>query len=186
MALITTFLTPQQLRAHQERLVTIYRQAFCAPPYSKSEYEVSDFAQSLQHHVERADFKMVVAWENKPDKIVGFAYGYANTPDQLFHTEVAKVIQSDIVTHWLLTSFRLVQMAVAPEAQGQGIGGELHDHLLSSLPYKRAVLATMAAETNAYAMYRKRGWRVLLDEIFFPEVPRPYRVMGLELADLRR
>jgi GNAT superfamily N-acetyltransferase len=178
-------LTPQQIKVHQDRFVTIYRHAFHAPPYSKGEREVSDFAQSLGHHVENEGFQMVVAFEKETDEIVGFAYGYAHTPEQLFHQEVAKVIRPDIVTDWLLNSFRLVEMAVMPSAQGRGIGGGLHHHLLSGVPYQKAVLATMAAETNAYRMYRQRGWRVLLDEIFFPGVSRPYRIMGLELTGLR-
>jgi hypothetical protein len=183
--MITGSLTPQQIKAHQDRFVTIYRHAFRAPPYSKGEREIIDFAQSLGPHVENEGFQMVVAFEKETDEIVGFAYGYANTPDQLFHKEVTKVIHSDIVTDWLLNSFRLVEMAVVPYAQGQGIGGGLHNHLLSGVPYEKAVLATMATETNAYRMYRIRGWRVLLDEIFFPRVSRPYRIMGLDLTRLR-
>ncbi|UCC76215.1 MAG: GNAT family N-acetyltransferase, partial [Anaerolineales bacterium] len=76
-----------------------------------------------------------------------------------------------------------VEMAVKPETQKRGIGGLLHDHLLTGLSYQKAVLSTMAAETNAYAMYRKRGWRVLLDNLHFPGVARPYRIMGLELGE---
>jgi hypothetical protein len=58
----------------------------------------------------------------------------------------------------------------------------LYDHLLRGLSYQKAVLSTMAAETNAYSMYHKRGWKVLLDDFFFPGVARPYRIMGLELS----
>jgi GNAT superfamily N-acetyltransferase len=178
-------LTPQQIKAHQDRFATIYRHAFCLPPYRKEEDEVVDFVQSLPSHVEQAGFQMVVAFENEPAEMVGFAYGYANRPEHLFHTEVTKHIQPDLGRAWLLNSFRLVEMAVMPYAQGQGIGGRLHHHLLRGLPYEKAVLATMAAETKAYRMYRKRGWRVLLEEIFFPNVPRRYRVMGLDLAGVR-
>jgi GNAT superfamily N-acetyltransferase len=86
------------------------------------------------------------------------------------------------VTEWLVGSYRLVEMAVAPEAQGQGIGGLLHDRLLRGVSYRRAMLSTMAAETNAYWLYRKRGWRVLVDDFVFLGVARHCRVMGLELG----
>jgi len=183
MVEITNSLTPRQIYTYKNQFVTIYRRAFKAPPYSKEESEVVEFAHFLPHHVEKAGFQMVVAIETQSDEIVGFAYGYANTPDQQFHQEVAKVINPDLVRAWLLNSFRVVEMAVTPSAQGQGIGGALHDHLLSRVPYEKAILATMAAETNAYELYRKRGWQILLEEIRFPNVFRPYRVMGLELVD---
>ena len=82
-----------------------------------------------------------------------------------------------------MNSFQFAEIAVAPKAQGQGIGGLLHDHLLNGLPYQKAVLSTMAAETNAYWMYHKRGWEILVEEMVFPGVARPYRIMGLELGE---
>lgn len=182
MVKITKSLTLQQIQSHRNQFVNIYREAFSAPPYCKKEDEVFDFAQSLPHHVEKAGFEMAVAFEKQSEAIIGFAYGYTNRPDELFQQEVAKAVHPDSVRDWLVNSFRLVEMAVRPDAQGQGIGGALHDSLLRGLSYEKAVLATMAAETKAYKLYRKRGWRVLLEEIYFPNVPRPYRIMGFELA----
>jgi GNAT superfamily N-acetyltransferase len=163
-------------------LITIYRDAFSVPPYGKKEKEVLDFARSFPQHVKREGFRIAVALE-ETEQVLGFAYGYTNTPDQLWHEKVAQVLPSQVVAEWLPGSFRLVEMAVAPKVQGQGIGGLLHDRLLSDLPCRKAVLSTLAAETNAYRMYRKRGWGVLLEEIFFPGVVRPYRIMGLELLE---
>ena len=183
MVVIASSLTNQQMEAYQGQMLTIYRDAFVAPPYCKGEEEVADFAQSLPQHVNREGFRMVVTLEGKPDQIVGFAYGYANTPDQWWHAEAARAAQPSLVTEWLTNSFRLVEIAVTPEVQGQGVGGLLHDQLLSQLPYRKAVLSTLAAETNAYWMYRKRGWEVLLEGILFPGVTRPYRIMGLELIE---
>ena len=183
MVVVVHSLTNQQVEAFQAQLVTIYRDAFSMSPYGKEEAEVVDFAQSLPRHVEKEGFRIVVALEDRTKHAVGFGYGYANTPDQLWYAEVAKAVQPWMVAEWLTGSFRLVEMAVTPEEQGQGIGGLLHDHLLKGLSYQKAVLSTMAAETNAYSMYHKRGWRVLLDNFFFPGVARPYRIMGLELSE---
>jgi GNAT superfamily N-acetyltransferase len=178
-------LTDQQAEALQDRIVSIYRDAFSAQPYCRGEEEVEDFARSLPQHVKREGFCITVALDRRTDEVVGFAYGHANTPDQWWHVQVAKVIDSRIATEWLSNSFRLAEIAVIPKAQGQGTGGLLHDHLLGRLPYQKAVLSTMAAETNAYRMYLKRGWVVLLNEICFPGVARPYRIMGLDLGQFR-
>jgi GNAT superfamily N-acetyltransferase len=182
MIVVFHYLTNRQVEAFQDQLVTIYRDAFSSSPYCKEEAGVVDFAQSLPRHLEKEGFRIAVKLENQTKRAVGFAYGYANTPDQLWYEEVAKAVQPWIVTEWLTGSFRLVEMAVTPKAQGQGIGGLLHDHLLRGLSYQKAVLSTMAAQTSAHSMYHKRGWQVLLDDLFFPGVARPYRIMGLELS----
>jgi GNAT superfamily N-acetyltransferase len=185
MVVVVHSLSNQQAEAFQDQLITIYRDCFSISPYCKKEAEIVDFAQSLPRHVEKEGFRIVVALEDQTERVVGFAYGYANTPDQLWYEQVAKVARPWLVTEWLTGSFRLVEMAVSPEAQGQGIGGLLHDHLLRGLSYQKAVLSTMAAETNAYWMYHKRGWTVLLDGFCFPGVARPYRIMGRELRGKR-
>jgi GNAT superfamily N-acetyltransferase len=182
MVVITDSLANRQVEMLLGQLVTIYRDAFSSSPYCKKEAEVVDFAQSLPRHVEKEGFRIVVALEDRTEQAVGFAYGYANTPDQFWYEEVAKAVEPWMVMEWLTDSFRLVEMAVTPEAQGQGTGGLLHDYLLREQSYQKAVLSTMAAETSAYWMYHKRGWGVLLDSFFFPGVTRPYRIMGLELS----
>jgi GNAT superfamily N-acetyltransferase len=182
MAIVVDSLTSQEVDIFLGQLVTIYRDAFSRTPYCKEETEVVDFAQSLPRHMEKEGFRIVVAFEDRTEQAVGFAYGLANTPDQVWYEEVAKAAEPWMVNEWLADSFRLVEMAVTPEAQGQGVGGLLHDHLLKKQPYQKAVLSTIAAETSAYWMYHKRGWRVLLDSFFFPGVTRPYRIMGLELS----
>jgi GNAT superfamily N-acetyltransferase len=183
MVVVIHSLTDEQVEEYQDQLVSVYRDAFRTPPYCKEEAEVVDFAQSLPQHVQKEGFRIVVALEVPTEQVVGFAYGYANTPDQFWHGQVAKAVGPRTVTEWLTDSYRLVEMAVAPEAQGQGIGGLLHDHLLRGLAYQKAVLSTMAAEMNAYWLYHKRGWKVLLDDFSFPGVARPYRIMGLEVGN---
>jgi GNAT superfamily N-acetyltransferase len=161
--------------------VAVYRDAFRALPYAKGEDEVVAFARLLPEHGARAGFRLIVAREESSDEVVGFAYGHENAPGQGWHEVVAPLAPPKMVSEWLIGSFRLAEMAVLTRAQGRGIGGLLHDRLLAGLAYERAVLSTMAAETNAYRLYRKRGWRVLLDDFLVPGLPRPYRVMGLKL-----
>ena len=90
MIMITKSLTSQQIKAHQDQFVAIYRRAFRAPPYSKGEFEVVDFAQSFRGHVEKEGFQMAVAFEDETDEMVGFAYGYANTRINCFTKKLRK------------------------------------------------------------------------------------------------
>jgi hypothetical protein len=80
-----------------------------------------------------------------------------------------------------LDAYQLVEIAVKPTAQGQGIGGRLHDSLLSGLPYQTALLSTLHAETIAYQMYLSRGWKPLIGNFHFPGVSRTYIIMGRKL-----
>jgi len=173
----------QQVVKFQDQLVTIYRDAFRRPPYGKDESEVIDFAHTLPGHVGLPGFRMVVALEKQKGRALGFAYGFGNSPDHFWYREAAKVLPLAVVEEWMAGGFRLVEIAVTPESQGQGIGGRLHDRLLRGQPYQRATLLTMAADTVAFKMYIKRGWKRLLEQIFFPGFARPYCLMGLEIGE---
>jgi GNAT superfamily N-acetyltransferase len=163
----------RQVAAVLGRLVAVYRDAFSALPYTKGEDEAAAFARFLPEHAGREGFRLVVAEEEGRGDLVGFAYGHENASGQGWHEVVARSASPQLVAAWLTSSFRLAEMAVVTRAQGRGIGGRLHDCLLAGLPYRRAVLSTMAAETNAYRLYRKRGWQVLLDGLQVPGLPRP-------------
>ncbi len=183
MAVIVRSLANHQVGAIQDQLVAIYRAAFKAPPYCKGQDEVLEFARSLPQNLKRDDFRLVVAAENETDTLLGFCFGYKITPDLMWPKVVAKAVRPQIAAEWLVNSYQLVEMAVRPNFQGQGIGGLLHDRLLEGLSYRRAVLLTMAAESNATWMYHKRGWRVLLEAILFPGLARPYQLMGLKIDE---
>jgi ribosomal protein S18 acetylase RimI-like enzyme len=182
VAIDLALLTGPQVQARMEQIVSVYRESFRALPYGKQETEVLDFAASLPEHLCREGFRFVAATGGAPESIVGFAYGYQSLPGQFWHENAVKAMGDQLAHEWLTQSFQLVEIAVAPKFQGQGIGGRLHDHLLVDLPYRKAVLSTMRAQTVAHWLYRRRGWQVLVEDMRFPKVDRPYRLMGLDLA----
>jgi len=184
MILLVTPSAKEQLIKYREQMITIYRDAFSLPPYNKKEDEIKEFADFLPHVTDKEGFQLIVALVEETGSAVGFAYGYSNKTDPLFRREAAKVMPSEMADEWLNDYFRLVEIAVSPMFQGQGIGGLLHDEIIKKVNVTRAILATMAAETTAYQMYRSRGWITLIDNINFPVAPRPYRVMGLHLNDI--
>lgn len=161
-------------------MVEIYRQAFTPPPYNKGEEEVIYFENTLPEHAQRADFRLTAALEE--ERLLGFAYGYTSAPGQYWQVVVRRRLTPELAAFWLSNAFQLAEMALLPAWQGQGIGGALHDRILEGLPHRTAVLSTMAAETNAFHLYRGRGWQVLVEEFTPPGMARAYRVMGLMLA----
>jgi GNAT superfamily N-acetyltransferase len=175
------FLKDQQIEVCRDRIVQVYQDAFGVPPYSKQEAQVLDFARSFPKHIHREGFRLVTALEDSCERMAGFAYGYLEVPGQGWYESVVKALPQEMAAAWLVNSFRLVEIAVTSQMQGQGIGGLLHDQLLTGLLCRKAVLSTMQAETAAYQLYSRRGWIVLLDNFSFPGVARPYWIMGLDL-----
>ncbi len=175
------FLTPRQVETAQPELREIYRQAFAPPPYGREEAVAASFADSLLRQTGLAGFRCAVAQEAVTQRLLGFAYGYTSTAGQWWHDHVARAMSPEQAQHWLLGAFELVEFAVLPEAQGRGLGSQLHDRLLDGLRYRTAVLSTLQAETVALKLYRKRGWVDLVDGYYFPGGSKPYRIMGLEL-----
>ncbi|MDX1613535.1 MAG: GNAT family N-acetyltransferase [Candidatus Promineifilaceae bacterium] len=166
------------------RLRAIYQSAFAGPPYYKTRRHGANFINSLAKHRRQPAFRFLLATTTGPagqTQSVGFSYGYLSRPGQWWHNSVLPRLADDQAALWLTDSFKLAELAVMPRYQGYGYGSALHDQLLQDLPSTRAVLSTIAADTVARRLYRKRGWVTLLPRFFFPGVNLPYEIMGLEL-----
>ena len=172
-------------------LLDIYRSVFTGPPYRESEATVRQFGRALTEHVSRPGFKFVVALAgngaasaNRPaEDVAGFAYGYTSRPGQWWYDAVTNRLDQAVNATWMDDPFEVVELAVRPSYQGQGIGGRLHDALLQGLPHRTAVLSTAATETAAMHLYRKRGWVILSETFTFPGGDVPYVIMGLRLRE---
>jgi ribosomal protein S18 acetylase RimI-like enzyme len=173
--------SPNDLSPLKADLVSIYREAFQAPPYEKSRAEIDEFMHFLPIHAAQPGFRLLLAIESETQKVIGFTYGRSVTARLPWNDLVKPSLRSADLSKWLKDAYQVVEMAVHPEAQGQGVGSQLHDRLLKDLSHRRAVLSTMTAETPASRLYLRKGWKVLVDELVVPDVPRPYCVMGLDL-----
>lgn len=175
---------PDDLETHKTDLLEVYREAFQAPPYSKSSGEIDDFLRYLPIHAAQPGFRLVIAVEVQTGKTVGFSYGRTVTTRIPWYELVMKPLRAEGLDDWLKNAYQVAEMAVIPAAQGQGVGSRLHDALLEGLSHRRAVLTTMSTNSAAYQLYRHKGWTVLLDELVVPGYPRAYCVMGLELTEV--
>jgi len=94
-------------------------------------------------------------------------------PDECFVAERGRTVQGFILCRSLAGLRATVEeLAVAPECQQQGVGGELMDHVLDG--YRRrgltAVELVAHRRSPAWGFYRRRGFRE----------SRDYRLMRLE------
>jgi ribosomal protein S18 acetylase RimI-like enzyme len=171
---------PEALRLLPE-VADVYGAAFAAPPYSRTDADVANFAATFRRHGQRREFRMLGA-RAPGGPLLGFSYGYTAEPNQWWYDVVARALSREARAYWLRDAFELVELAVDPAAQGQGLGGRLHDDLLRGLPHHTAVLSTAQAETAGQRLYRKRGWEVLLPHFVFPGGSMPFLIMGLDLS----
>jgi ribosomal protein S18 acetylase RimI-like enzyme len=176
-------LTPEQALKEQAGLMSVYGEAFAAPPYSRTEIDVSTFSNTFARHAGREGFRCFVARENPAGSIAGFVYGYTSKPGQWWHDLVNREMNNGQAERWLENAFEIVELAVHPRLQGKGAGGKLHDCILDGLSYRTGLLSTMQVETVALKLYRKRGWVTLLNDFYFPGTPKPYQIMGLDLKE---
>ena len=167
------------------QILNVYWEAFSQPPYNRDQADVISFQESFKRHMQRSGFRCMAAWDPDPTRLAGFAYGYSSAPGQWWHELVKSTLQSRLgqeqASFWLGDTFELVELAVRPAWQGQGIGGRLHDLLLEGLPHRTALLSTLKAETSALHLYHKRGWVTLIDEFYYSSIRKPYRIMGFRL-----
>ena len=171
-----------EARQYFDQMADVYADAFAQAPYFESLGDLLVFSGRLPFHARWQGFKCVIARsETDHDRIIGFGYGVASQLDTWWHDQVAVKMSRDMADEWLSDCFEFVELAVYPAYQGLGIGGKLHNALLSGVRQRTAVLSTPQVETNALYLYRKRGWIPLLENFNFPGFDMNYCIMGLQL-----
>ena len=178
-------LAPQEIAAQSKALADIYRAVFTIPPYRETENDALMFPARVARHSAKPGFQCLLARDTTRDQIIGLAYGYAAQPGDWWFTQIARVLSTPTDLRWLEDSFHLAELAVIPEWQGQGIGGNLHDTLLRAVTHRHALLSTAQSEGRAMQLYRARGWNVLCEKFIFPGTAVEYVVMVCVVKNLK-
>jgi ribosomal protein S18 acetylase RimI-like enzyme len=135
----------------------------------------------VPRHLERAGFRFV-AEHDESGRLAGIAYGYRGSAGEWWHDLVSGAMDEDARARWLGPGhFEFVELAVRPDLRRRGIGGRLHDTLLTGLDAPNAVLSTEVENEPATALYLGRGWEVVVPEIDFGPGYPPFLVMGRNL-----
>jgi len=112
-------------------------------------------------------------------RLVGFGFGVRSLPGNWWHDRVAEQVGSEHPA--LRGAWCLVDLAVAPEERGRGIGGALMEALLAAQPCPRALLSTEVANAGARRLYVRHGWTYLHPGFVFVEGNPAYTIMRREL-----
>lgn len=111
---------------------------------------------------------------------VGYGFGVRSEPGNWWHDTVAEQVGADNPA--LHDAWCLVNLAVAEEERGKGIGALLLSRLLAAQPCPRALLSTEAPNKTARHFYERRGWTTLHKGFAFKEGDQPFTVMRRELG----
>ena len=113
-------------------------------------------------------------------RLAGFGFGVRSLPGNWWHDKVAEQVGPEHPA--LRDAWCLVDLAVAREERGRGIGGALMETLLAAQPCPRALLSTEVENTIARRLYERHGWTYLHPGFVFVEGNPAYAIMRRELA----
>lgn len=160
-----------------ESAINCYTEAFSLPPYSDPNRgkEVLTRLQTTHKHIE--GFRAFIAIKSTvKQKAIGLCYGYKSQSGQWWHDTVRRQLDNSLIPTWFDAAYELVEIAVLPSEQGQGIGTQLIDSLLANRPEPGCLLSTRI-DSRAHQLYERLGFSVL-GEIKFTDLNTPYYVMG--------
>lgn len=169
------------LRAFEARdsVVDVYRSVYSLPPYNEPESRIQSFSTSWESRTKKSGFVFAGA-TNAAEKLVGMAYGWRSIPEDSWYKKLSEAL-GDASSNWLSDNFEFYDLAVAPSAQGLGIGRELTKDLFGNVKAKTAILLTHQTTTLASQMYLRNGW-IQLKENLEVSPGQFYRIMGKNLC----
>ncbi len=131
---------------------------------------------SFARYASHPDFRGFVAIDG--GNVIGFGFGARSRPGGVWHDQVAAHLGTDHPA--LREAWRLVELAVAAEHRGRGIGAGLYDALFGAQPCPRALLSTYVTNHRARAMYAERGWYCIDPVFHFRHTASPYVILANE------
>ena len=161
-----------------EGAIRVYGDAFAEPPYSDPDRGAEIRTRVQEVHCVRRGFHAYAAVE-PPDQVIGMIYGYHGAPGQWWHDTVVRAIGPRTAAEWLADSYELVEVAVEPKHQGEGVGSALIRQLLDGRTERTCVLSTRT-DSEAHYLYRRLGFEVIT-EMTFAVRGAPFYVMGKRL-----
>ncbi len=141
-----------------EPICELYDRAFSQPPFRWTDEESGHHRELLASLRQEPSFGIVTA-HTSAGQLAGFGYGYALRPDTRWWQNFLRPLPDDLTEEWPRRTFALIDLAVAEDRRGHGLGRRLTEILLASRPEQRATLSVQPTATDTQAFYVHLGWR---------------------------
>lgn len=140
---------------HADAVWTLYDAVF-----GDAESRESWRADLFDRHRGREAYRLATAYDGS--SLLGFGWCFVGERGQYWPDLVVRTLPVEITDGWVGGHLEVVELAVAPEARGRGVGGGLLDLMTATRGERRGLLGTSADEDDpAVRLYRSRGWRRL-------------------------
>jgi ribosomal protein S18 acetylase RimI-like enzyme len=160
-----------------EGAIGVYADAFAEPPYSDPDRGREIHQRMQDTHGSRDGFHAYAAVLH--GKVIGMIYGYRGANGQWWHDTVVRQLPPNLASRWMGDSYELVELAVQPESQGQGVGSSLITQLLDGRREATCVLSTRS-DSLAHKLYQRHGFEIITEMTFATRGARFY-IMGKSL-----
>ncbi|MFI1221474.1 MULTISPECIES: GNAT family N-acetyltransferase [unclassified Streptomyces] len=149
-----------ELVRYADGIRDVYARAFAAPPWNEDPAQADAYAQRLERDALRPGFTAAVA--TAEGTVTGFATAWITPevfPADRSYGQVAEALGPGRTRAWLCGALEVNELAIAPEAQGAGLGAALLDAVTGSAPDGRCWLLTSVRAEPALRLYARAGWR---------------------------
>lgn len=171
----------EDLIAHLDEVVQIYANAM-----HYDDTTANWRRGSIAADTRRRDFCAVATM--RQSELLGFSYGHRSAPGQWWHEQVRLALQPRDYRRWMTDTFELVELHIAPAAQGQGLGERQLRALLKTVPCRSVMLSTPDVDdddseqgSRAWRLYRRAGFVDVARQHLFTSDKRRFAVLGRDL-----
>ncbi|HEU0192968.1 MAG TPA: GNAT family N-acetyltransferase [Gaiellales bacterium] len=164
----------------RDEAAAVYRAAFGQKPYDEDEAAAEAFAERVERYARTRDGFRFAAARTDEGRVQGFGLAVLARPGDPWRDAAAASLTSELVRRRIGDEcLEVVHIAVAPSAQGHGVGRLVHDVLLAGRPAPTAILSVHPDAPAAQGLYRSAGWQVLTRSL--PTVAGSFWLMGRDL-----
>ncbi|MEV7022133.1 GNAT family N-acetyltransferase [Kitasatospora sp. NPDC093558] len=157
MTVVVRVLDGAQTALLEEKLKTVFAEAFAEPPYGEGPPDVERAFRRFRSQVRRRGFRAAIAFES--ETVVGMAYGYPLAANTGWWDTLTEPAPEELRREDGKRTFGLFELAVRPAWRRRGVATELHRVLVDGLENQRMMLNSRPEATAAQAAYRAWGYR---------------------------
>ncbi|WP_179893160.1 MULTISPECIES: GNAT family N-acetyltransferase [Streptomyces] len=166
------------VKAVTDEMVEVYARVYDKPPYSGDPFfSVASFRERLEAAFDSDGFETVTA--RRDGQIIGYVHGATLPSDKPWWLSLSdrrptrlQALADARQVFWLR------ELMVLPEYQGQGLGRNIHDTVISGRAESAATLTCIIDNQPAHDAYLRWGYLVMGEIKHAPESPT-YNAMYL-------